>query len=480
MALRRQEKALMEFKHIMDDVVHLLRKSVNAETVYFYWVNRIRKQFVLETNSTVLPNVMFQDRIEFNQFFLDQFKDIEQIKQIRLGEELSKNSLKHYYDSVPVKYITFIPFVNNGETVSLTVIETAEKPDLSDFEETFSAYRNALVNVLNTYLELTDLYDDQQQWVAYEESLEMMSPRQHKADILHTVLNEMQKMLPDGGATLVLRGMQSWTSVLSSANSKNGPGLGLSLEEKTMAYDALDKGKPQFSIHFNKNPKRISTTETHTEGATLAIPILINDRRHGVILAYDSNPLVFTEAVKHQLINLVRIANLNMQINLGKVPVHQDLFTTEYGSFIPELWEKTIENEINRGEADNQLVTFGLITIENIQSLRSRHRLEALKRIQRLLVSGLNPSNFGYNGFIGFNSDYVFTYLLFTEAEADHEKWLKTVYEKYGKAVDLGDGTRADLEIKIGYTEVRPSYDDAHGVISKAKKALSGAINVSA
>lgn len=480
MAIKRQDKALMEFKHIMDDVVHLLRRSVNAETVYFYWVNRIRNQFVLEANSTTLPNVMFQDRIEFSQFFLDQFKDIEQVRQLKIGEEISKDSLRHYYDFVPVKYVTIIPFVNNGETISLTVIETKEKPDLSEFEETFSAYRNALINVLNTYLELTDLYDDQQQWIGYEESLEKFSPRQHKVDIMHTVLNEIQKLLPDGGTTLILRGMEAWTSVLSSVESKNGPELGLVLEEKTMAYDALDKGKPQFSIHFNKNPKRISTTEQHTEGATLAIPFLINDRRHGVILAYDSNPLVFTEALKHQLINLVRMANLNMQINLGKVPVHQDLFTSEYGSFIPELWEKTIENEIKRREVSNQVVSFGLITIENIQTLRSRYRLEDLKRIQRLLVSGLNPSNYGFNGYIGFNSDYIFTYLLFTESENEHEVWLKAIDKAFKKPVDLGDGTEAELVIKCGFTQIQSSDEDAHEVISKAKKALSGVVNISA
>ncbi len=63
MSKRREEKALLEFKHIMDDVVQLLRKATGAETVYFYWVNHVRKQFVLETNSTSLPNVMLFERL---------------------------------------------------------------------------------------------------------------------------------------------------------------------------------------------------------------------------------------------------------------------------------------------------------------------------------------------------------------------------------------------------------------------------------
>src|SRR5690554_5917092 len=127
MSTRREEKALLEFKHIMDDVVHLLRKSTDAVTACFYWVNRVREQFILETSATITPNVMFQDRINFDMLFLDSYKEIETIVQLELGKDLDGDQLRHYYDFVPVKYLTLIPFVNNGETVAVTVLETEEK-----------------------------------------------------------------------------------------------------------------------------------------------------------------------------------------------------------------------------------------------------------------------------------------------------------------------------------------------------------------
>jgi len=35
---KREEKALFEFKHALEDIMQLLRKSTEADTVYMYWV----------------------------------------------------------------------------------------------------------------------------------------------------------------------------------------------------------------------------------------------------------------------------------------------------------------------------------------------------------------------------------------------------------------------------------------------------------
>lgn len=476
MSKRREEKALLEFKHIMDDVVQLLRKATGAETVYFYWVNHVRKQFVLETNSTSLPNVMFQDRIQFERLYLNDYKSIDSIKQLVVDEDISPDSLRHYYDFVPVKYVTLIPFINNGETVAITVIETENPLVVSDYDDIFSAYKNALLNVLNTYLELTDLYESQQEWNVYEQSLEQISPKQHRMEILDVMVEEMQRIIPGGGIAVLTRGMEVWTTVLRSLDAPDWPALGLMMEDKSMAYDSLQKGEADFAIHFNQNPKRIATSEINTEGATLAIPLMIADRRYAVILAYHKNALVLKESTKHQLKNLVRVASLAIQVNLDKLSVHQDLFTSEYGSFIPELWEKTLEKQIQRFEVSDEKTWFGFITIQNLPELRSRLRLEELKRMQRMLVTVMNPSRSGFNGFIGFNTDYIFTYLLTGRSEDIHEEWQRALDKQLEKPLELNDGQKIDIQLQIGSMEIDSNHWKVHEVVSIAKKQLSEAV----
>ena len=475
MVTNREDKALREFKHLLDDIVCLFRKSLNAETVYLNWVNRSREQFVLESNSTTLPNVMFQDRALFKNHFLEPFTDLAHIRQLVVDKDLPEASLKHYYDFVPVKYITVVPFKNNGETVALTCIETDEELDLSAHEQEISAYKNALTNVLNTYLELTDLYKDQQNWTDYEEGIRKISPRLHRVDIIDKMLNEVQRLLPTGSAYFLARGMESWVNVLSAKFSNYAPPVGLALEEKTIAYDALHKGVPEFAIHFNQNPKQISRAENKTEGATYAVPLLINERRHGVLVANDVNPLVFKESTKHQISNLVRMASFAIQINLEKLPVDKDLLTTDYGNFIPDLWEKTLDRNIDRLSLEDTRTWFGYLAIDNMQTLRSRYRLEDLRKIQKLTINKMNPSRFGIPGFIGFSSDYVYSYII-QGSEKDHENWLKLVYSEFSKPVSLNDGRHIAIEINTGATELEAADKEAHDLIIRAKKSLSDAL----
>ncbi|MDX1590457.1 MAG: GAF domain-containing protein [Balneolaceae bacterium] len=478
MPTKREEKALLEFKHAVDDVVRLLRQATEAETVYLYWVNRQREQFVLETSSTVTQNVMFEDRVGFESHYLNDYKDITQVIQLKLNDDISEDSLRHYHDNVPVSFVTLVPFINNGETVAVTAVET-QKPLVlqdGDVEETLSAYRNALLNLLNTYLELTDLYEIQREWSDYEESLEKLSPKLHKAENLKILIEEMQKLLPSGDVLVIARGMESWVSVLGSENGIGATSPGLMVEEKTMAYDALQKGTTQFSIHFNQNPKRVSSLESDTRGATLAIPVLINDRRHAVILAYDNNPLVFKESTKHQLQNLVRVASLSMQVHLGKVGVNEDLFTSEFGSFIPEMWEKGLETMISKAGKSDRKGWFGFAGVENAAELRSRFRLETLKQLQRLIVRKLNPAAAGFSGYIGFNSDYQYAFLLFGEDESEYKKWKETVEKTFSEPLELLDGQHADVRIMIGSVFIDAPGAEVYDVIDRAKKELSEAV----
>lgn len=476
MTTKREEKALLEFKHVVDDVVQLLRKSTEADTVYLYWVNRQRQQFVLETSSTILPNVMFEDRTGFDAHFLDEYKEITQVVQLKVGEDIEAAELKHYHEFVPTRYLTLVPFINNRETVAVTVIETENKLSITDYEEVLSAYRNALLNVLNTYLELTDLYHVQREWPEYEESLEKFSPRLHKVEILKILTGEMQKLLPSGGVLIVARGMDSWVSVLNSSGGMDTTSPGLLVEEKSMAYDALQKGITQFSIHFNQNPKRITSGESDTKGATLAIPVLINDRRHAVVLAYDNNPLVFKESTKHQLQNLVRVASLAMQVHLGKIGVDENLFTSEYGSFIPELWEHCLSVQIANAGKNNRETWFGFAGIENVAELRSKFRLETLKQLQIMVVNKLNPAALGFNGFVGFNSDYLYSFLVFGDDEKVFKEWSMAVEQQFSKPVELNDGQKTDVKIKLGSVCIDAPGADVHDVIASAKKQLSKAV----
>lgn len=472
-----EDKALREFKLIMSDLLRLLVRASNAKTGYMYWVNRSRRQFVLETSHTQLQNVMFKDRIEFQDFFLDQYKNTKRDVQLVVGESIEGSRLRHYYEKPTVQFIRLIPFQNKGETVAITVLESDKKLNGMELDDVIKSYNRAHVNVLNTYLKLTDMFDDQARWEDYDRSLDSFNKNLTHVQVLDHLLNEVQRLLPGGGSSVVLRGMETWVSVLRSEKSNDSPSLGLMVEERSMAFDALQKGEPVFSMHFNQNPKRISTSENETEGATLAVPMLINGRRQSVLLVYDKNPLVFTESVKHQIKNLVRVAGLNIRSKMVNKRVSNDLFTSEYGNFKPDLWKLSLEKQAERNNENREHVWFGLIGVENLSEIRSKYRLEDLVKLQRIIVKAINPSRLGYNGIIGFNSDYVYSYIFVGMSEEHHKQWLKTNILDLKNKIDLGDGRKVTVSINAGSTKLMNDGREVDEIINDAKQSLNVAMN---
>lgn len=478
MSLDRQEKALREFKQIIQDLVHLLRTSTKVQLSYMCWVNRARQQFVWETNSTGLPNVMFQDRVSFENHFLDEFQDAEEIVQLVVGEDVSKAKLMHYFDFVQAKQILIIPFINKGETVALTVLESENEIDQEVIQDRIMSYNNALVSVLDTYLEVVDLHENQQEWEDYEASVNQLDYRLHRVEILGKMMEEMQKNLPNGGAVLLAPGMESWNVVLRAKDSKQTPDLGLQLEEKSVAYEALEKGEPVFTMHFNNNPRRISSAEKRTEGATFAIPVMIHDRRQGVVVCYDSDPLTFKESTKHKLSNLVRIASLSIQTSVKKSGMVEEILTQNFGAFMPELWELSLTNELSKLKKGKGTSTwFGLIAPDDVSGLRTKYRLEDLQNIQTDFVKALNPSRYGIPGYIGYNSDYVYTFLIQSDDEEAVSFWMEKMKSKMESGIDLSIGGSMRAQFKVGYTRVSEQSESVYQIKEKAKKALAKVMN---
>ena len=478
MGQKRQDKALREFKQVLEDLVFLLRSASGMETVYMYWINRSREQFVLETKSTSLPNVMFEDRVALDSHFLHRYRDITEPVTIEVGQQVEPEALGHYYEEVPVSYLTILPFTNNEETVALTVLESKKELFTDQQSEVIYSYIQALRNMLNTYLEISDLYQKQEEWIDYEDSLAVLDTRAHRTQIIDNMINAMQQMLGEGGVSFLAQAGGVWSNVLNARDARHAPPIGMPVEKRTLAFDALEKGHPEFSIHFNDNPKRISPRELHTEGATLAIPMLMKERRQGLVLVYDQNPLLFKESTKHKLVNFVRVAGLQIMANNGSLDLETGIFTNSMGALLPDLWEKSVDTELYRkkNELTRHYTWLGLITLSELPSIRTKLRLEELQRMQNDMVEAFNPGRFGISGSIGFHSDYVYSFIIQSRDRKAVEKWSKSLKKEFREPFQLSNGKEISSGIKVGFTLLGDDLADSYEAISNAKAALSQAM----
>lgn len=476
MSHKRQDKALREFKEVLEDLVLMMREASGMKTVYLYWINRERGQFVMETKSTTIDNVVFQDRLQFKDHFLNEYKDIREPITLEVGTDIHPDQMKHYYSENSIQHLTLLPFVNNEETVAITVAESDDSSFSTNLDHVVYAYINALGNVLNTYLELSDLYSRQNEWVDYEESLRFLDTKGHFAGLLQEMLDTMQQLLDKGGVSLVTQGMGSWVSILNSAGADQPIPVGMPVAERSVVRDALTSGEPEFAIHFNRNPKRLSPREPNTEGATLAIPVLFSDYRKAVVVVYEENPLVFKESTKHKLINMVRLTGLKLQARLSNRDADEALLANTYRAFLPDAWERIINMQIERLQQRAHVTEHtwvGMVTLSELSQIRTQLRLEELDMMQRDLVKNLNPNQFGIPGIIGFHSDYIYTAILQSRDNGAFANWVEQLEQKFQSPFRLTNGKSIQTGITVSFKELDAECKDSYDVISKIKRGLS-------
>lgn len=475
---QREERALKRFKKAVEQMVTLLRVSTRTHTAYVYWINRSRGQFVLETAVTMLDNVVFDDRMPIGKHFLSEWTELRETTMLYSAAQFDPEDLVHHVAQHPTKSLIVIPFINNDETVALTVIEQGDAEEL-DQDQFFAldAYQLALTNILKTYLELSDMLGEEAQWITFDEVVQSFSDRFTRYTLFRKLLTESAKLVPTGGAVLVTRGMESWNAVLKAGDASSAIRLGMKMSDNSQVNRALKSGESQFSLHFNGNPKRLNASESRTEGASIAVPVDVHDRRQAVLLVWDENPLVFRESIKHMITTMARLTGLHLSQTRYRIASDEDATATESGAYSNELLEHALECQIGRYKEKKGVPSSWLVFVspKDYQSLRTRFRLERLKHMQQEMALDLNPNLRGLAGFVSFHSDSLF--VVYIQAEDEHlSEWLKAFKEQVAGKATSGRNYVENMDFYVGSYRLSFEKGSAYDVIQEAKQVFNKSV----
>jgi hypothetical protein len=472
-AEKREERALRNFKQVLQEMLFLLMQSTRSETASLQWVNQQRSQFVLETSCSRHRDVTFQDRVGFENSFLNPYKNLDEPVQLEVGVHVEQGALQHYYRSMPVRYINVIPFINNGETVALTVLETADAEVRPEDEAAVGSYNNALANLLYTFLELNDLSRNESEWEEYDAALDQLSDRDEFAVMMDNVVSQLQSYLFKGGVTMLCRAAGGWRVALNSAYANAAPRVGTVLKENTLAYAALKSGRPEFAIHFNGNPRRVGSDEPTCQGASFAIPMLLFDRRQAVFVVYDQNPLIFKESVKHKLTNLVRIAALKMMSSPEAGKISEDLLAGSTGALHATVTDRILTRQLQRSSLfPDEHTWVVMFSSDEITSLRTRHGVETLKNLRKQIVMATMRDMNGVSSVVGFHADYIFTAIVCSNDADGLGKWLTYLQALKNKSFDCSDQS-VYLNFQAGAVKSDGRYQDVYQLMRALKKVFS-------
>ncbi len=475
---RREEKVLKHFKQVLKDLLVVLRVSASSDTAYMHWVNRKREQFVLETGSTDRTDVYFQDRVQFEDHFLHDFKDLKQPSVVELNEAFPAESLIHHTSEFTGKGVLLLPLMNNGETVAITGVELNDAIEISDELSTAAtSYISALENILRTYFELSGMLEEETTWSSFDEDLSELADQKTYLKLIQKGIDIIGRQLKSGGVAFLARTMDAWHVILSkSVRSKKLP-IGLLMSENSQAGLCLKSLSAEFSLHFNGNPKRISAKEGYFEGASTAIPVSTKKIRQGVFVVWDENPLVFKESLNHKLKSIGLTCSLALD-NLVPQSIDEirDIFSESNKTCKLEILESIIDDEINlRSNGDLPSSTFlTFVTPADYQELRAKVRLDDIRKLQEAMSVDLNPNHSGVPGLVGLHTECIFMVLMVNATEQQVVNWTQDFTTFVSKQ---DDGIYPEgIEFHFGIVELKNEHEDSYHFIQDAKKALNQAV----
>ncbi len=452
------EKVLQDFKLVLKHQIILLREATGANTAYFYWVNRRRKQFVLESRSTRHTNVMFQDRVSFDQHFLDQYRDITSMHRLEVGEkhQIDPTELTHYYNDVPVSHLTLIPLIQNGETIALTMLEFESDQEAARRNSVIESYMESLDNLTGTYMKINQLNRSEEQWERYEKEIMKLleeTGRKEPVSMLIELAKTLNQHLSQGGVALLASEGETWLTLISVQSGRDVQPVvpGLEVEKGSIAADSLAEGQPLYISHLNGSPKRISSREPEHHGATLAVPVYINHEIQCLILIYDENPLVFRDSVKHKLINLVRVVAQQISIHLGDQDASNPFRDSETGLFRLSAWRTLLEHLAEEAVAGERSLSVGTVKVQNLQEVRTRLRLEQLKQVERKFLARIRPSDMGLPGLVGLLEDYTYVVILPDHREETRDYYKNTLKQRMESPLEMDEGND-DVKFDVSAT----------------------------
>jgi len=426
---KNDDTALRHYKSVVKEVLSLFRTATGAKTVSLHWVNRSRKQFVLESAVSEVPHARFADRVAMSDCYLNGFDLLTRPVTLEVGTDVAPAALTHYLEDCPVSYVTIQPLEYHRDVVALAVIETTSKTVLTDAKSEFASFTAAMGNLLFTFLELSERTSDEQQWSDYETMLQKAVGRGDEIAVLERLVDQASSLIPTGAVSLLVRANSTWQVVLNHPGSSHVPPIGLAVEEQSLVFQALKTGQPEFATHLGGSPKRVNSAEPIMKGASLAIPMLLHDRRQAVLLISDENLLFFRESNRHKLTNLVRVAGLRLVAGTTKHVTGADFLSAETGSLHADVFDAAL-----RREASGTPPVVAMVTVKQVPTLRSRLRMDELKEVQQLIGDLLAPNRHGFSGLVGVHSDFVFTVMLHGDDSviADYPRHVADLWKKLG------------------------------------------------
>jgi diguanylate cyclase (GGDEF)-like protein len=478
-----------EFANLIKKVLTLVQNTYFAHTVAFFWVNREKKQLVLE--SYVSESVQFTThrRKEIGLDLISQIANTGKPQLVTEINALSQPEMLAYYDGVePVKAFVGVPIfysqlaVEPQNPVAVLAIDCLEQDAYGNETLTSLGHVTKLVSgLIRSYTDKYDLLLD-------SELLRSVTRLRDQLKIdftIHTVarslVEETSRLVGWDYLTVVLfdETRKAWV-VQMVMNRMNDPYVNVTNivdHQRSLVGDVIQSATYRIVEHIEESnlPRFYRTERCESRGSLMILPLNSLSRCYGALVIESKDPRSYSEADVKLVQKIVETASWALEI-LGLTEVTNTFVTLDETTGVAnhKYFMGRVQEEVQRANDFASDLSIVMISIDSISEHMNRIGKDGcdfvLQNVGRIIKNSIRP--YDLVGRFDFNR---FAVLLVNTTPNEASLWAEKLRKNVASNIINVESRSFSVTISVGISGAVNETSDVE-LLEKADRVLKKAV----
>lgn len=478
-----------EFTNLIKRVLSLVQNTYFAHTVAFFWVNREKKQLVLESYVSESSRFTSHRRREIGLDLISQIANSGKPQLVTEINELSQPEMLGYYEDVePVKAFVGVPIfysqltVEPQNPVAVLAMDCLEKDAYGN--ETLSSLGHVTKLVSGLIRSYTDKYD----LLLDSELLRSVTRMRDQLKIdftVHTVarslVEETSRLVGWDYLTVVLfdETRKAW-AIHMVMNRMNDPYVAVTNivdHQRSLVGDVIQSATFKIVDHIEESnlPRFFRSERCESKGSLMILPLNSLSRCYGALVVESKDARSYSEADSKLLQKIVDVASWAFEI-LGLTEVTNAYVTLDETTGVAnhKYFMGRVQEEVQRANDFGSDLSIVMISIDSISEHMNRIGKDGcdfvLQNVGRMIKNSIRP--YDLVGRFDFNR---FAVLLVNTTPNEASLWAEKLRKNVASNIINVESRSFSVTISMGISGAVNEASDVE-LLEKADRVLKKAV----
>jgi diguanylate cyclase (GGDEF)-like protein len=478
-----------EFANLIKKVLTLVQNTYFAHTVTFFWVNREKKQLVLESYVSESAQFTTHRRKEIGLDLISQIANSGKPQLVTEINALSQPEMLGYYEGVePVKAFVGVPiFYSQLATepqnpVAVLAIDCLEQDAYGNETLTSLGHVTKLVSgLIRSYTDKYDLLLD-------SELLRSVTRLRDQLKIdftIHTVarslVEETSRLVGWDYLTVVLfdETRKAWV-IQMVMNRMNDPYVGVTNivdHQRSLVGDVIQSATYRIVDHLEESnlPRFYRTERCESKGSLIILPLNSLSRCYGALVVESKDVRSYSESDVKLVQKIVDTASWALEI-LGLTEVTNTFVTLDETTGVAnhKYFMGRVQEEVQRANDFANDISIVMISIDSISEHMNRIGKDGcdfvLQNVGRIIKNSIRP--YDLVGRFDFNR---FAVLLVNTTPNEASLWAEKLRKNVASNIINVESRSFSVTISVGISGAVNETSDVE-LLEKADRVLKKAV----